>query len=311
MMGFFITVLVAAIVTVLARGRTGDAVRYAPVCVERGSLKVAVATTGMVKPQNRVEIKPPISGRIDEVLVDEGIAVKKGQILAVMSSTERAALLDAARAKGESELAYWEKLYKPMPVIAPVSGDIIARNVEPGQTVAANEKMFAMSDRLIVQAQIDETDIGRVKVGQEAEFSLDAYPDEVVTGRVDMIAFEAQTVNNVTMYMVDILPGHVPHHMRSGMTANIQVVTAVASNVLKLPADAVHVENGKSFVWRPAAAGDGKRTAVQVATGLSDGKNIEILSGLKEGDKALSGRVRLPDQKQTGVNPFSPFQKKK
>ncbi len=98
-----------------------------------GDICVIVSTTGVVEPQNRVEIKPPIAGRIEEILVKEGDKVKKGDILCLMSSTERAALLDAAHLKGEKELKYWEEVYKPIPLIAPIDGEVIVRAAEPAK----------------------------------------------------------------------------------------------------------------------------------------------------------------------------------
>ncbi|RYZ62357.1 MAG: biotin/lipoyl-binding protein, partial [Proteobacteria bacterium] len=102
--------------------------------VERGNLDRTVLSTGEVLPQNRLEIKPPIAGRVEEVLVDEGDAVVKGQIIGWMSSTERAALLDSARAKGAAEVKRWEEMYRPTPILAPIKGTVILRSVEPGQT---------------------------------------------------------------------------------------------------------------------------------------------------------------------------------
>lgn len=300
-------ILAAVIATVWFSLRRTDKTDYTRIKVERGNLKITVATTGTVKPQNRVEIKPPIPGRIEELFFDEGAVVRKGQILGFLSSTDRAALLDAARSKGKTELEHWEQLYKPMPIIAPIDGNIIARNVEPGQTVSANEKMLVMSDRLIVQAQIDETDIGRIKRGQPAELTLDAYPAEAITGVVDQIAYEALIVNNVTMYMVDILPNHVPPFMRSGMTANIQVITAVTNNVLILPTGAVQIEGKKASVRQPNPDNTAKPVRTKVVTGLSDGKKIEIISGLKEGDSVLAVSTRMPAAKSTATNPFNPL----
>ncbi len=304
-------VTLAAAIGVVRHGlRRADKAEGTFVKVERGNIMAAVATTGTVKPQNRVEIKPPIAGRIENVLFDEGVKVRKGQILGYLSSTDRAVLLDAARSKGKEELARWERLYNPMPIVAPIDGEIIARSVEPGQTVAANEKLFVMSDRLIIQAQIDETDIGRVKVGQRTELTLDAYPTEVVTGRVDAIAYEATTVNNVTMYYVDILPDHVPPFMRSGMTANIQVITAMTNNALVLPTAAVQMEGKSASVQRPDPSGSDRPITVKIGTGLSDGKRVEITSGLNEGDKVSTVVVRIPESKPAAVNPFSPFRRK-
>ena len=303
-------IILAVIAAVRFSLRRSDKTDYTSIKVERGDLKVTVATTGTVKPQNRVEIKPPISGRIEEVLFDEGAMVRKGQILGYLSSTDRAALLDAARSKGKAELERWEKLYKPMPIVAPVDGEIIARSVEPGQTVSASDVMLVMSDRLIVQAQIDETDIGRVKRGQPAELTLDAYPTDIITGVVDQIAYEAQTVNNVTMYMVDVLPNRVPAFMRSGMTANILVITAIINNVLVLPTETIQMDGKNAIVRRPNPAGTDRPFMVKVGTGLSDGKRVEITSGLNEGNEVLTTVVRLPESKQTAINPFSPFRKK-
>jgi len=287
--------------------RRNDKTDYTGIKVERGDLEITVATTGTVKPQTRVEIKPPISGRIEELLFDEGDVVRKGQILGYLSSTDRAALLDAARSKGKAELERWEQLYKPMPIVAPVDGNIIARSVEPGQTVTANEKMFVMADRLIVQAQIDETDIGRIKRGQPAELTLDAYPADAITGVVDQIAYEALIVNNVTMYMVDILPNYVPPFMRSGMTANIQIITAVTNNVLILPTSAVQTEGKKTWVRQSNPDDAARPVRTKVSTGLSDGKKIEIISGLKEGDSVLTVSTRMPAAKTTATSPFSPL----
>ena len=222
------------------RARAEKTTPYQEIRVQRDSLATFVLTTGMAQPQNRLEIKSPVAGRVEESLAREGEKVRKGQILAWMSSTERAALMDAARAKGATELAYWEQLYKPTPLVAPLDGDIIARKIEPGQTVTASDILYVMSDRLIIEAQVDETDIGRIVVGQTADITLDAYPQDVIPSKVDQIAYEAKTVNNVTTYLVDVLPGKVPAFLRSGMTANIKVLTAATNRVLVLPSEAVH-----------------------------------------------------------------------
>src|SRR5512135_2181159 len=72
-----------------------------------GSIQTVITATATVQPQNRLEIKPSINGRIDQILVHEGEDVKMGQVLALMSSTERAALLDAAKSHSPDEVKYW------------------------------------------------------------------------------------------------------------------------------------------------------------------------------------------------------------
>jgi len=290
------------------RAHSAEQPQYQEVRVERDSLETFVLTTGMAQPQNRLEIKSPVAGRVEEALVREGDKVRKGQILAWMSSTERAALMDAARAKGATELAYWEQLYKPTPLVAPLDGDIIARKIEPGQTVTASDILYVMSDRLIIEAQVDETDIGRIVVGQAADITLDAYPRDVIPGKVDQIAYEAKTVNNVTTYMVDVLPGKVPAFLRSGMTANIKVLTAATNAVLVLPSEAVHSEINQTVVWRTNPADRNKPLSTPIVTGLSDGKKLEICSGLQEGDPVLvKTAFKMKTKEDNQKNPFMPF----
>ena len=100
---------------------------------------------------------------MERVLVTEGDVVKQGQVLAWMSSTDRAALLDAARMQSKETSSYWETVYKPTPLIAPISGQVIVQQIQPGQTLGLDSAVVVLSDRLIVKAQVDETDIGRVK----------------------------------------------------------------------------------------------------------------------------------------------------
>ncbi|NTW75203.1 MAG: biotin/lipoyl-binding protein, partial [Chlorobiaceae bacterium] len=107
--------------------------------VETGTIRSVVSTTATVKPQNRLEIKSPVSGRIDEILVKEGEMVRKGQVLALVSSTERAALLDAASRIGKGESDYWKKVYNQTALISPINGEVIVSSLNPGQTITTSD----------------------------------------------------------------------------------------------------------------------------------------------------------------------------
>jgi macrolide-specific efflux system membrane fusion protein len=278
---------------------------YREVTVSRGDLDVTILSTGTVAPKNRLEIKAPVPGRAEQALVDEGYKVTKGQILAWMSSTERAALIDAARARGPDELKHWEELYRPTPILAPVNGTIITRNVEAGQTFTSADAIFVMSDYLIVVAQVDETDLAQIRLRQPASVVLDAYPDQPFTGKVDEIAYDAKTVNNVTTYSVNVLPDKTPTFMRSGMTANVSFVTVSRRGVLLLPADAIKVRGSHSYVLPAPAQPNGKPVEKEVKTGLSDGKHIEVLDGVAEGDRLLV--VRISTGTSSTSSPLNPF----
>ncbi len=277
-----------------------------------GDIQTSISTTGTVQPQNRLEVKPPISGRIEEILVSEGERVKAGQTLAWMSSTERAALLDAARAEGEETLRYWQEAYKPTPLIAPIDGEVIVRAVEPGQTVTSNDAVIVLSDRLIVNAQVDETDIGKVKSEQAAMINLDAYPQIRVKAKVDHISYESKTVNNVTIYEVDILPERVPEVFRSGMSANVDIIEKSKRNILLIPREAVRYDKKGGFVFLFQKGGP-KPVKRRIELGLFDDRNIEVVSGLEAKDKIIIKTQKyLPSEgNNLGKNPFMPSRKRK
>lgn len=282
-------------------------ISYKKMRVERGDLNVTILSTGVVQPENRLEIKPPIAGRVEKILVNEGAVVKKGQILAWMSSTERAALLDAASAKGPAELQKWEEMYRPTPILAPIKGMIILRNMESGQTFTTQDAILVMSDRLTVKAQVDETDIAQIKLKQGASIILDAYPNQKLSAHVDQIAFDAKTVNNVTTYIVDVLPDETPPFMRSGMTANVTFDVASKSDALIVPADAIKIQEGKPYVMVSDSPTKRSSDLQEVQTGLTDGKRIEILSGLSEGTTILVPEFKLNKKSSSGSSPFSPM----
>ena len=285
-----------------------QAAAYRTVAPERGDIRKFISTTGTVEPRNRLEIKPTIAGRVESVLVVEGQAVRRGQLLAWMSSTERAALIDAARMQGEAELGYWENAYKPTPIIAPITGTVIVRDVEPGQTVATTNAVLVLADRLIVTADVDETDIGNVRTGMTAELGLDSYPDVKVNGKVRHISYESTVVNNVTMYKVQIIPDRVPGVFRSGMSASINIIQAVRRDALLLPLEAVTLEGGANSVLLDRGPGKPpERRAVK--TGLTDETRIEIVEGLS-GDEVVLVADGNPVVKAGATsekkNPFMP-----
>ncbi len=299
---FFILFLAAAVLLwawysghlVLASAPSVPASEEELVAVRRGDISVEVLASAIITPEHKLEIKPPLAGRAESVLVDIGQEVKRGQTLAMMSSSERAALLDAARAKGPKESAFWEDIYKPAPLVAPLDGVIISRTLVPGQVVTTTDVAFIMSDHLIAQASMDETDLAKVFLGQEAIVTLDSYPDQPIKGKVSKIAYNGVTTSNVTTYAVDVTMEKVPEFARSGMTASVGFLMEHKKQVLLLPVDAVTKDEE---VFLPSTISDQEPRARKVTTGLSDGKNIEITSGLSEGERVFRSTYRLPEKK--------------
>jgi macrolide-specific efflux system membrane fusion protein len=206
-------------------------------------------------------------------------------------------------------MAYWEEVYKKTPIISPINGEVIVRVVEPGQTIMTSDAVLVLSDRLIVNAQFDETDIGKVKKGQKALVTLDAYPEITITGFVDHIAYESELVNNVTIYGVDIVPNEIPEILRSGMSVSIEVVEKTSEEAITIPTEAIKYEGKKPFVL--IQDNEGKIVNREVGTGISSDTMTEIVSGLSINDKVVIEKEGfLLERKSRGSNPFMPSRKK-
>jgi macrolide-specific efflux system membrane fusion protein len=289
-----------------SRKSAGGKPSYKRAQAELKDLSETVDTTGVVEPENRVEIQPSSGGRIEEILADEGDRIKAGQVLALMSSSDRVAILDAARASGDTQYDKWKDTYKPIKVISPIDGTLILKNVVEGQTVGASTVLFAISDKLIVSASMDESDIGRIRKGQRASIVLDSYPDKPVKGTVFKILDEGTTKNNVVTYTVKLRPDSVPPFFRSQMTANIKVSISERRDVLLIPAAAVTTDGqGETAVIKELK--DGKPVYSRVATGQNEGDQVEIVSGLAAGDAVLySAGGYTPQKDSSGKNPLMP-----
>lgn len=306
--GLVVIVFIGLSIFFLNKKKDSNEIQYSEINPTVGQLKISISSTGTIAPENRLEIKPPISGRIDKILIHEGDIVSKGQILAYLSSIERAALLDAARSKGTAELTKWEELYRPTPVISPMKGTIILKNFEEGQSFNNTDALFVLSDRLTVKAQVDETDIAQIKVGQKAHIILDAYPENIIDGEVSSVAFEATTINNVTNYIVNVAPITTPDFMRSGMTSNVIFFTKVLENVLLLPNTALLSENNEIFVLVKKNNKRSEKTHIEI--GLTDGKTTQVISGVNENTIVFEPQIILNLEDKSSSSPFSPFKRK-
>lgn len=215
---------------------------------------------------------------------------------------------------------------------APVDGIVIKKSVEPGQTVAASlqaPEMFVIARNLAdmqVETAIDEADVGRVKVGQEATFTVDAFPGRRFKGEVKQVRKAAQVVSNVVSYTVVVSAANPDLILLPGMTANVRIVTAQKDDVLKVANAALRFRppeageksapagrQGGAGGPRARAAGgvgkvwvlgsDGKPSALEVKTGLTDGNQTELVdSELKEGQQVIVG-INLPTDKPKPAPP--------
>jgi len=284
-------------------------VRHASFEVLSKTISEFVETTGAVAPLNRVEIHPSSAGRIEQIMMKEGDSVKTGQVLALMSSSDRVAILDAARSMSDAQYKYWQDTYKPIKIVSPLDGTIILKNVVEGQTVSQSTVLFALSDKLILEANVDESDVGKIKEGQAASIVLDSYPDIPVKGRVFQILDEGVNRSNVITYEVKIRPDHVPSFFKSQMTANIKIEVAKRPGALLIPTAAVTMDpSGKTAVI--TGIKDKAPVYQRIETGLDQGDLVQVTKGLAEGDTVLYVDKNYRPQEAQGSNPLMPSRPK-
>ena len=203
---------------------------------------------------------------------------------------ERAAVLSAA----EVNLGYTD-------IVSPVDGTVVARNVTVGQTVAASFQtptLFLIATDLSamqVDVNVSESDIGEVKVGDRAEFTVEAYADHVFAGRVAQVRQAPQTVQNVVTYDVVATVPNPDLLLKPGMTATVRIVTKERRGVLRVPNQALRYVPGGLAAGKTQTAPfqlwvlrDGRPQPVRVAVGLDDDTMTEIASGsVRAGDRVV------------------------
>jgi len=227
---------------------------------------------------------------------------------------------------------------------SPVNGTVISRNVDVGQTVAASLQaptLFTIAKNLAemqVDSNVSEADVGRIAAGQDATFTVDAYPEKIFRGKVSEIRNAPIIVQNVVTYDVVILVENKDLKLKPGMTANVSILVAHREGVLKIPNAALRFrpesakkESGKSGPPQKASdrvtpgeddqgrpgrvwvlSPEGKPTSVSITLGITDGTSSEVIAGnLREGSEVIiEGSSNKKGQSQSGSVPFMPRMRK-
>ena len=215
-------------------------------------------------------------------------------------------------------------------ITSPIDGVVLSKSVEEGQTVAASfstPELFTIAQDLTnmqVVADVDEADIGDVKEGERVTFTVDAYPDDTFEGEVKQVRQEATTTNNVVTYEVVISAPNADLKLKPGLTANVTIYTAERKGVLSVPSKAlrftpqketvgkmkiVDVANAKNKVWTIEG---NSIVAHKVNIGMTDGTNTQIVGGIAEGTKVVTGLNVMggeepkPMEAQGESSPFAP-----
>jgi HlyD family secretion protein len=200
-------------------------------------------------------------------------------------------------------------------IVSPVDGMVISRNVDVGQTVAASFQtptLFNIArdlSRMQIDTNVDEADIGAVRVRQPVTFTVDAYPDNTFKGTVSVIRNAPITVQNVVTYDVIVTIQNPDLILKPGMTANVSIITATKQDVLKIPNAALRFRMPEKVPRSPERKGiavwvleNNIPKRVGISLGISDGNNTEIITDkLKEGDAVIVSSTESKNNSQGNI----------
>ncbi len=310
----------------------------------RMNLKSIVSATGTIKPIDSVEVSPKITARVSQVLVKENDHVTAGQIVALLDGKDYEAQRDQAQFKvintlrdyerakelyatgadtkqaldnaeynyntAVSQLSEAESDVAETVITAPMDGTVVGEPVSVGtMAVQGNYNptvimYIADTSKKQILAKVDETDIGQIRLGQEATFTVDTYTDKTFTARVTKISqtdtsntwntngtssttssssSSSSSTGSVIYYYVTLDVDDPDDDLLIGMTARVDINTAEKENTLVVPIAALKTNDDGAYVLRVNKQGQTEPTPV--TTGIYSDEFVEILSGLEAGDR--------------------------
>jgi RND family efflux transporter MFP subunit len=296
--------------------------------VEVGSIARSLTVSGVIEPIRTVGVNSQLSGAILSIHAEEGNAVEKGEVLARLDDRDIQAQLASAEASfqlAESAFERAEQLRDrnviTLPeyerdrtayaaaqaqreqlrtrlefatVHAPITGVVLGKNVEAGDIVAPQTRLFTLADvgTMVVRVQVSELDVVDLRAGGEVEVALDAFPEKPFPGRIRRVFPAADPLTRLVPVEV-ALEGDAARLARPGFLARTTFALGVHENVLLVPASALVRGTGSVAVFVVDAEQARRRT---VTTGLTSQGRVEISAGLEPGDVVVTvGNNALQD----------------
>lgn len=305
----------------------------AQVAVARANLQQTAANVARARAE--LEIQERDFDR-QKALAERGFVSKAGLDIAQskLNSARNAVQVALAQTQsggaqirqGNAELSSATLDLKRTVIVAPASGVIINKLVEPGTTVAASFQtpnlfeIAADTTKMQVEASVDEADIGQIRQGQIVSFTVDSYPDDVFKAKVRQVRQAPVEAQNVVSYLVIIDVDNVNGKLLPGMTANVEIITDIRTNVTRVPTNAMRfrprlADRPQSAAEKPASGATKKSKTLPkvylvgadpyrperrvIRTGLQGEEYTEVVSGLKKGDKVLVRTKSLKPKKES------------
>lgn len=314
--------------TVLARlDSTRLAAQQAKAVAQLDAARARIATAEASMQQSSLTLNRQTKLRARSLSTDQEIEQADAEL---KRTTSALAIAKADAAAAEADLVLVTTDITKTEIVSPIEGIVLKRSVEPGQTVAASLQapvLFKIAQdisRIQLEANVDEADVGVVKIDQSATFTVDAYPDRDFPARIERLSFAPETVDGVVTYKTILSADNADLTLRPGMTATAKIVVAQFKDALVVPNEALRYtpprttpSQGFSIMQifmprfprnapgRRTAENDGKRSLyvlengalkeVKVKTGESDGKFTIVTEGsVKEGDSLVTSSRQGP-----------------
>ncbi len=300
-------------------------VTYETESVRRGDIQQLVNVSGVLEPDNSVDVSFELVGTVRSLYVDKGEHVEKGDVLAkmddgVLQSQRQEAILSVKTAvqaewlarrrwddlkpeeremkklaseSARASLATLERNITRTVLRAPVSGEVTRKYVEAGEVVTTASPIFQIvteGSGVSIEADVPESDIAKISVGQDATVTFDALTKkDIFHAKVDFIDPRSTVIQDVVYYRTKFVLTDSDERLKTGMSADADVETAMSQNAILVSRRAIKEDDRGVYV----EVYDGSnKTRRDIETGLEDDEgNVEILKGLTEGERVVVGET--------------------
>ena len=236
--------------------------------VELGSIETTLKAAGRVSENlNRTaKIASTLEGRLIKLNVDLNDKVKAGEVLCLVQTPEL--------------------LGKPLELKAPIDGVITDRKSAPGELVSKEKEIYTISDPtdLWVIAEVKERDIGAVKVGQDATFSVLAYPGETFRGKIVRIGNQVEAQSRTLEVRIEV--SNADGRLKPGMFADVEITTTILQDIIVIPDAALQTDEESQIVF--VALDESKFQKRVIKLGMEQRGRAQVLEGLKVGEKLVT-----------------------
>jgi len=279
--------------------------------VQPHPLQSTVEVVGTIEPKVSAKIIAPSDGAIEELYIKENDLVQKNQVVGVLSSADRLALLgetqarierakaktpgnpkhtedDATRKelqKANEDYEYAQRLFLGTPIVSPITGRVIDKPIEVGSVVSATQLLLTVADlnQLIIRTAVSELLLPKLKLRQKLPVRLDAYPNQQFSGTISLISPQVNPATRTGE--IEVRVADAVGRLKPGMLATLTIVTERRENALAVSSDAIIVNaNGQNIVF---VTQDSVARHRVITTGLITKTQTEVREGLKPGERVV------------------------